>query len=97
MKNLKNFFGQHGSVFAENQRLKGYLRIPYLKVGVASENKTLNYCLSEKFIRDLEIEIEAEIDGVIRFINKNSRNKSFVVKIFEYYTNTNVKADEMRE
>jgi len=97
MKNLKKFFGQHGSVFAQNKRLKGYLQIPYLKLGVASDNKTLNYCLSDKFIQDLEVEIESEIDGVIHFINKNSRNKSFVVKIFEYYTNTNVKADEMRE
>ena len=96
MQHLKLFFGEHGSVFAKSDRLKGYLQIPYLKLSQATENQTLKYCLSDKFLNDLEIEIEAEVDSVIQFLSKNSRNKSFVVKIFEYYTNTNVKAEDMK-
>lgn len=96
MKSLKTFFGQHGAKFAQNKRLRAYLQVPYFKLGKSSDNETLQYCLSDQFIIDLEYEIEKEIDSVIKFLKKNSRNKSFVVKIFEYYTNTNVKADEMR-
>lgn len=96
MKNLKTFFGQHGAKFAQNKRLRAYLQVPYFKLGKSNDNETLEYCLSDQFIIDLEYEIEKEIDSVIKFLKKNSRNKSFIVKIFEYYTNTNVKADEMR-
>lgn len=96
MVGLKKFFGQHGAKFSKSKKLKGFLQIPYLKFGKFNENKTLEYCLSDQFIVDIEYEIEKEIDSVINFLKKNSRNKSFIVKIFEYYTNTNTKADEMR-
>lgn len=96
MVELKKFFGQHGAKFSKSKSLRGYLQIPYLKFGKVNDNPTLEYCLSDQFIVDLEGEIEKEIDSVIKFLKKNSRNKSFVVKIFEYYTNTNDKADEMR-
>lgn len=96
MGQLKKFFGQHGAKFSKNKDLKGFLQIPYLKLGKSNENKTLEYCLSDQFILDLEYEVESEIDNVINFLKKNSRNKSFVVKIFEFYTKTNEKADEMR-
>lgn len=97
MISLKRYFGEHGSKFARNDRLKPFLQLPYLKLSKAENNKTFEYCVSEKFIQELERKIELEINTIIGFLKKNSQNKSFVVKIFEYYTNTNVKADDMRQ
>ena len=97
MISLKRYFGEHGSKFARNNRLKPYLQLPYLKLNKANQNKTFEYCVSQRFIQELESKIEIEINTIISFLQKNSQNKSFVVKIFEYYTNTNVKADDMRQ
>ena len=94
---LKRYFGEHGSKFARNKRLKPFLQIPYLKLNKAEQNPTFEYCISEQFIEELERKIQIEVSTIISFLQKNSQNKSFVVKIFEYYTNTNVKADDMRQ
>ena len=93
---LKSYFGEHGSKFARNERLKPFLQLPYLKLSKAESNKTFEYCISSEFIEELEDKLETETNSVIAFLQKNSQNKSFVVKIFEYYTNTNPKAKDMR-
>lgn len=97
MISLKKYFGEHGSKFARNKRLKPFLQLPYLKLSKANQNKTFDYCVSDGFIQELETKIDMELSTIISFLQKNSQNKSFVVKIFEYYTNTNVKADDMRQ
>lgn len=93
---LKKYFAENGSKFARNERLKPYLQLPYIKLQRV-DNKTFDYCISADFISELEEKIEAEFKSVIHFLSKDGQSSSFLMKMFEYYTNSHPKAQEMRE
>jgi hypothetical protein len=93
---LKKYFAEYRSKFARNERLKPYLQLPYIKLQKV-ENKTFEYCISQDFIKELEEKMEAEFKAVLHFLQKDGQNSSFLMKMFEYYTNFHPKAQEMRE
>lgn len=88
-ESFNRYTTEKGSLFMNHPQFKHYLRLPYLMQSLPKDDQLLEYLLSNEFPVKLLEEVMEEIDAVIFYATKITRNRSFVSKAFEYNVKNN--------
>lgn len=88
-ESFKRYTTEKGSIFMNDPEYKHYLRLPYLVQSLDKDDQLLEKLLSNDFPIKLMEESMEEIDGVIFYVSKVTKNRSFLTKAFEYNVRNN--------
>ena len=83
-ESFNKYTTEKGSIFMNDPHYKHYLRLPYLVQSLVKDDQLLEYLLSNEFPVKLMEETLDEVDAVIFYATKVTRNRSLITKAFEY-------------
>lgn len=83
------YLTEKGSLFMDDPNYKDYLKLSYLIQTVAKDDLLLEELLSDEFPMKLMQEITKETDAIIFYVNKITKNRSYLTKAFEYCLKNN--------
>lgn len=83
-EDFKKYTTEHGGKFMDDPEYKHYLRLPYLLQTLPKDDALLERLLSDEFPIKLMEESLQEIDEIIFYSTKVTKNRSFLTKAFEY-------------
>lgn len=86
---FKKYTTEKGSLFMNDPEYKHYLRLPYLVQTLDKNDELLEGLLSNDFPIKLMEEALDEVDRVIFYATKVTKNRSFLTKAFEYNVKNN--------
>lgn len=88
-ESFKRYTTEKGSLFMNDSEYKHYLRLPYLVQSLDKDDQLLEKLLSNEFPIKLMEEFMDEIDEIIFYVSKITKNRSFLTKAFEYNVRNN--------
>lgn len=88
-ESFNKYTTEKGSLFMNDPHFKHYLRLPYLLQSLPKDDQLLEELLSDEFPVKLMEEFLEEIDAVIFYVSKVTRNRSLLTKAFEYNVRNN--------
>ncbi len=88
-ESFNRYTTEKGNLFMSHPQFKHYLRLPYLMQSLPKDDQLLEYLLSNEFPVKLLEETMEEVDAVIFYASKITRNRSFISKAFEYNVKNN--------
>lgn len=88
-ESFKKYTTEKGSLFMNDPEYKHYLRLPYLVQTLDQNDQLLDGLLSNDFPIKLMEESLQEIDKIIFYATKVTKNRSFLTKAFEYNVKNN--------
>lgn len=84
VESFKKYTTECGSLFMNHPQYKHYLKLPYVLEKMPKGDYLLEELLSDQYPVDLRHELEEEIDLIIFYQTKITKNRSFLTKAFEY-------------
>lgn len=88
-ESFNRYTTEKGSLFMNDPQYKHYLRLPYLAQSLPKDDQLLEHLLSDEFPMKLMEETMEEVDAVIFYVTKVTRNRSLITKAFEYNVKNN--------